>query len=81
MNATNCVKNDFLATHTITATTEGWLGAPARTLGRIFATLCRWQNRSIARARLAEMDDHMMKDIGLDRREIEREAAKPFWRA
>ena len=36
-------------------------------------------NRS--RARLAVLDDHMLRDIGLSRDEALREADRPFWDA
>jgi uncharacterized protein YjiS (DUF1127 family) len=29
---------------------------------------------------LAMLDDHMLKDIGLTRMDVEREISKPFWR-
>jgi uncharacterized protein YjiS (DUF1127 family) len=31
------------------------------------------------RARLADLDDHMLRDIGLSRAEAATEAARPFW--
>ncbi len=36
---------------------------------------------SVARQRraLAELDDHMLRDIGLTRREVARETDRPFW--
>ena len=30
---------------------------------------------------IAELDDHLLRDIGLDRDTVRRETAKPFWRA
>ncbi|WGF89977.1 DUF1127 domain-containing protein [Marinivivus vitaminiproducens] len=32
------------------------------------------------RRTLAELDEHMLKDIGISRSEADQEAAKPFWR-
>ena len=40
-----------------------------------------WLDRRAQRADLAELDDHMLHDIGLSRADVEREVAKPFWRA
>ncbi len=40
-----------------------------------------WYDRWLARQDLAELDDHLLRDIGIDRETIRREAAKPFWRA
>jgi uncharacterized protein YjiS (DUF1127 family) len=39
-----------------------------------------WSERSRERHVLAELDDRALHDIGLSRSEVEREAAKPFWR-
>lgn len=54
--------------------------------GRISAVLLRvvnqlliWQDRARERAHLRDLSDHMMKDLGLSRADIDREAGKPFW--
>ena len=47
----------------------------------IWETVLVWQARAALRARLAEFEDHRLKDIGVSRAEANREAAKPFWRA
>lgn len=39
-----------------------------------------WVERSRERRHLAMLSDHMLRDIGLTREEVEAEAAKPFWR-
>ena len=44
-------------------------------------TVLDWQDRARQRHRLGEMDDHLLRDIGLSRADLEYEAAKPFWRA
>ncbi|MCB9948081.1 MAG: DUF1127 domain-containing protein [Rhodospirillaceae bacterium] len=44
-------------------------------------TLHVWQERARARRQLAELDDHMLQDIGIDRDSLEHEIDKPFWRA
>jgi len=53
--------------------------SPSAVLGRGLAH-CSW---FIARQRqrrcLGELGDHILRDIGLDRREAERESGKPFW--
>ena len=46
----------------------------------VVATLREWRRRSRARAELAELDDRMLKDIGLTRADAEFLANKPFWR-
>lgn len=37
------------------------------------------RERRCSRITLAALDDHALRDVGLTRREAEREAAKPFW--
>ena len=44
-------------------------------------TLLDWQDRARQRHRLGEMDDHLLRDIGLSRADLEHEIEKPFWRA
>ncbi|WP_158045222.1 DUF1127 domain-containing protein [Skermanella pratensis] len=52
-----------------------------RLLVSAFDALLDWQDRARQRHRLGEMDDHLLRDIGLSRADLEHEAAKPFWRA
>lgn len=47
---------------------------------RVSDTLLDWQERARQRHRLGEMDDHLLRDIGLSRADLEHESAKPFWR-
>jgi uncharacterized protein YjiS (DUF1127 family) len=49
-------------------------------LARSLATLHLWQQRRHGRRDLRGLDDRMLRDIGLNRAEAEREARKPFWR-
>ena len=55
-------------------------GGPGRTLTRLFDWLLLWQERAAQRRRLGELDDRMLRDIGLDRADITHEITKPFWR-
>lgn len=48
---------------------------------RPFAAVLAWQARVTERAHLRALDDRLIKDMGLNRADVEREAAKPFWRA
>ena len=51
-------------------------------LRRLVALVVRWRRRAAARRELrilCELDDHMLKDIGLTRSQLRREAARPFW--
>ena len=55
-------------------------GPLARTAGRMATTLREWRQRIRDRARLAELDERMLKDIGLTRADAEFLINKPFWR-
>ena len=45
---------------------------------RLFA---RWYDRHLQRLDLAEIDDHLLRDLGLSREDVRRECAKSFWQA
>jgi uncharacterized protein YjiS (DUF1127 family) len=50
---------------------------------QLIGLLRRWQERIRTRrqlARLCDLDDHILRDIGLTRSELHCEAEKPFWR-
>jgi uncharacterized protein YjiS (DUF1127 family) len=47
---------------------------------RLAATWIVWRERANQRWRLAQLDDHMLRDIGVSRAAAEKEASKPFWR-
>ncbi len=49
---------------------------PLRLLGWIAAAL----ERSRQRRALGTLSDHQLNDIGLTRRDVAEEVAKPFWR-
>lgn len=48
-------------------------------LTRVFDALGEWQDRSVARRRLASLDSRMLSDIGIDRAMADAESAKPVW--
>jgi uncharacterized protein YjiS (DUF1127 family) len=48
---------------------------------KMVGTFGTWQQRIEARNELAELTLRDIQDIGLDQAEVEREIAKPFWRA
>ncbi len=58
----------------------GSAGALASAALSVFTTFLVWQERARGRAELCKMDDRMLKDIGLSRADIVREASKPIWR-
>ncbi len=47
---------------------------------RISQTLNMWYDRSRQRRHLIALDDHLLRDIGIDRTSALKEATKPFWR-
>ena len=48
---------------------------------RLIDILLTWQGRAMMRADLAALEDRLLADTGLTRRQACAEAAKPFWRA
>ena len=52
---------------------------PLAVLRAVFGVLVAWQERAFQRHALDQMSAHMLKDIGLSRADVEREARKPFW--
>ncbi len=45
------------------------------------ALLTAWCDRSRQRRHLRDLDDRMLRDVGICRHDVEREVDKPFWRA
>jgi len=48
---------------------------------RSFDILLLWQRRANERHALAQLDDKLLRDLGLGRAAVAWEARKPFWRA
>lgn len=46
---------------------------------RATVVLVKWAERSRTRKTLADLDDHILRDVGLDRRTAHREAHRMFW--
>jgi uncharacterized protein YjiS (DUF1127 family) len=53
---------------------------PAQSLHAALRLLACWSARHRQRADLAELDDHLLADIGVTPQEARRECARPFWR-
>ena len=49
-------------------------------LERVFATLALWIERAGERRNLSDLDDHLLRDIGLPLYDARREAKRPFWK-
>lgn len=62
---------------------HGGGGQAVRALARLAVSAWRWIEACRARARqrraLARLDDRLLADIGVSRREAAMEAARPFW--
>lgn len=56
------------------------LGIAAAVARRIVATLRVWAERAHQRRQLSALDDRLLRDIGLNRWDVDREIRKPFWR-
>jgi uncharacterized protein YjiS (DUF1127 family) len=53
----------------------------AAVLDQLFEAPFVWAERAAERRHLAELDDHLLNDIGLNRADIEAVSTKPFWQA
>lgn len=61
-------------------TREGSERSPLRErLALIWYTLEQWRERARQRRAMLALDDHLLRDIGISRADVEREASKPFW--
>ena len=49
-------------------------------LEQISATITLWIERSGERRNLSDLDDHLLRDIGLPFYDARREARRPFWK-
>lgn len=50
-------------------------------ISQAWAALARMQQRRRERRQLAELDERLLRDIGIERADALRESRKPFWRA
>ena len=48
---------------------------------RVFDQLMVWLDRARQRRHLAELDDRLLRDIGISRADVDHEASRPFWQA
>ena len=56
------------------------LGGVKFAIVRAFEVLAVWQARERQRHHLRELDDRLLRDMGISRADVEHEASKPFWR-
>ncbi|MEZ5628067.1 MAG: DUF1127 domain-containing protein [Rhodocyclaceae bacterium] len=56
------------------------LGSVLRHLGRaVRTTITVWRQRSASRRELRELDEHVLRDVGISRGQADFEGNKPFW--
>jgi uncharacterized protein YjiS (DUF1127 family) len=53
--------------------------APPSVAHRVVSTLREWRRRARDRSQLAQLDDRMLRDIGLTRADAEFLSNRPFW--
>ena len=46
----------------------------------VVRNVLHWNQRSRQRQALTDLDDHLLKDIGISRKAAAAEAGQPFWR-
>jgi uncharacterized protein YjiS (DUF1127 family) len=54
--------------------------AARRSIEKIIALPLQWRERARGRYHLQELSDHMLRDLGLSRADVEQEVSKWFWR-
>ncbi|MCF6098135.1 DUF1127 domain-containing protein [Mesorhizobium muleiense] len=68
--------------HTVLANRFGRRPSPFMILRRAhLRLLARWYDRHLQRLDLAEIDEHLLRDLGLTPQDVRRECAKSFWQA
>jgi uncharacterized protein YjiS (DUF1127 family) len=53
--------------------------ASPRSLTHLVSQVVQWQERVRSRHLLRQLDDRMLRDVGLSRCDVDRECAKHFW--
>lgn len=59
----------------------GFLRSAYAAAAAALGTLAVWRSRDRDRRRLLELDERMLRDIGLTRTDVLAVASKPFWQA
>ena len=52
---------------------------PGRVLPKLLSRFRGWRERARGRHLLLQLDDRMLRDVGLSRSDVDRECAKHFW--
>jgi len=78
MNTTTIAEHGFAPTVPLLGA-QGWIVAPVEPRRSLLALLGEWLRRSRTRHEIAELDDHLLRDIGLTRFDAAAESRKHFW--
>jgi uncharacterized protein YjiS (DUF1127 family) len=70
----------MLRNSSVTAPTASVPSTEARQFGSFLALAATWWERRSSRQALAELDDRLLRDIGLSPSEAVAESAMAFWR-
>ena len=65
----------------INGLSRSFAGEVAAVINQIFETPFVWAERASERRHLAQLDDHLLKDIGVSRADLDAVTTRPFWRA
>jgi len=60
---------------------NGWIVAPVEPRHGLVALVREWLRRSRTRHEITELDDHLLRDIGLTRYDAVVESRKHFWQS
>ena len=69
------------ATQSVGVVRAGNAGSVSGFIIRVSDLLHVWYERSVSRRRLAALNGHLLRDIGLTEGDVWEEVRKPFWRA
>ena len=62
-------------------TVYSWVCKIEEGANKVKTTFKTWKERRHARNQLQQLDNRLLKDIGLNRHDVEYEINKPFWKA
>ncbi|TPW33177.1 DUF1127 domain-containing protein [Martelella alba] len=64
----------------VISTQDKDVSRPGRWIGRAWNLYRKARRRRRQRRQLSDLEDYLLKDIGVSRRDARAEADKPFWR-
>ena len=73
------MKYELSSSSNILTGTQHSVGQATGFLASLIEAPFIWLERAHDRRRLAELDDHMLRDIGISRADADQVASRPFW--